>query len=861
MNRALPCPPLSTWRPSEWPVTPEVAGSSPVAPVAFRPPGLAEFPARAIVQEEMAQQPDGAVTFLFTDIEGSTRLIEEVGEARYEELLRQHRVALRDAFSRHGGVEVDTQGDALFYVFEDATAALRAAGDAQAALAEGPVAVRMGAHTGAALRGESGYVGREVHRAARIAAAGHGRQVVISAATAAVADGELTELGEHRLKDFDGPIALFQLGTDEFPPLKTISNTNLPRPASSFVGREHEVADVTALLRNGARLVTLTGPGGSGKTRLAIQSASELVGDLPAGVFWVGLATLHDSALVIQTIAQTLGAKEDLEAHINERELLLLLDNLEQVIDAAPELAALVEACPNLRLLATSRELLRVRGEVEYEVLPLAEPDAVELFCARAQVDENPAVEELCRRLDNLPLALELAAARVKVLAPEQILERLSRRLDLLRGGRDADPRQATLRATIEWSHDLLDGQEQHLFRRLAVFAGGCTLDAAEEILDAELDTLQALVEKSLVRSTGGRYWMLETVHAFASERLTEANEHDEVARRHAEWYAELGARLRGPAQHGSSEETALFEEELTNFRAALDWAASESVKTAFDLVADLWSFWVTRALAAEGLRWAAWVVAARDAVSPTDALDGLSGAGELMRAFGDTDAALRLDYELVQIFDRLGKTSDVAATLADISQMHSSRGEIEPARETAGEALALRRSIGDPGGIGHALSALATVEFFAGHFALARQGFEEAHSQFQRAEHPVESAITMLMGAEAARRMGDREAARDGFQRASSLVFEFGERRAIPEFLQEVAALAKSDEDAVRLIGSSDRLVEELGVPRWDLEDYERMVTRLESSLAPEAFGAAREQGRSLTEEDALELAMRCLD
>jgi predicted ATPase len=808
----------------------------------------------------MVRKPDGAVTFLFTDIEGSTRLIEEVGEARYEDLLREHRAVLRDAFSRHGGVEVDTQGDAFFYVFDDADPALAAAGEAQAGLTEGPVAVRMGAHTGEARRGESGYVGREVHRAARIAAAGHGGQVLVSATTAVLASRLLTDLGEHRLKDFDEPITLFQLGTDEFPPLKTISNTNLPRPASSFVGRDHEVADVTALLRSGSRLVTLTGPGGSGKTRLAIESASELVGDLRAGVFWVGLAPLHDSGLVIQTIAQTLGAKENLEGHIGERELLLLLDNLEQVISAAPDLAALVESCPNLRLLVTSRELLRVRGEVEYEVLPLAAPDAVALFCARAKLDASPAVEELCRRVDNLPLALELAAARAKVLTPEQILERLSHRLDLFRGGRDADPRQATLRATIEWSHDLLDEQEQQLFRRLAVFAGGCTLDAAEEIVDAELDTMQALVEKSLVRSTGSRYWMLETVRAYALERLAEPHESGEVARRHAEWYAALGARLRGPAQHGSSEETTRFEEELANFRAALDWAASESIKTAFDLVADLWSFWVTRALAAEGLRWAAWVVAARDAVSPADALEALSGAGELMRAFGDTDAALRLDYELVPIFDQLGKTGEVAATLADISHMHSTRGELRLARETASEALALRRGIGDAGGIGHALAALATVEFFAGRFAPARQGFAEAHSQFERGELPVESAVAVLMGSESARRIGDHEAAKEGFRRSSSLVLEFDQRNAIPEFLQEVAALAESGEDAVRLIGASDRLLEELALPRWDPADYAHTVARLESSLAPDTFSAARAQGRSLSESEALDLAMRCL-
>ena len=253
-------------------------------------------------------------------------------------------------------------------------------------------------------------------------------------------------------------------------------------------------------IEQGARLITLTGPGGTGKTRLAIEAATSLVGSYKAGVFWVGLATLRDPALVTETIAQTLGAKDDLAAHIAERELLLLLDNLEQVIEAAPELSALLAACPNLTLLVTSRELLRIPGEVEYAVPPLAEPEAVALFCARSQLEPSDEIAELCARLDSLPLAVELAAARTKALSPAQILERLSQRLDLLKGGRDADPRQQTLRATIEWSYELLSPAEQQLFARLSVFAGGCTLEAAEEVADADLDTLQSLVEKSLLR-------------------------------------------------------------------------------------------------------------------------------------------------------------------------------------------------------------------------------------------------------------------------------------------------------------------------------------------------------------------------
>jgi hypothetical protein len=311
-----------------------------------------------------ADLPAGTVTLLFTDIEGSTRLIDELGEEAYVRALAEHRRVLRVAFSAHGGVEVDTQGDAFLYVFADPAEALAAADQGQEALTSGEVKARMGLHTGELRLTSEGYAGRELHRAARIAASGHGGQVVLSAATRALVDGELTDLGEHRLKDFSEPVWIFQLGEERFPPLKTISNTNLPRPASSFVGRELEVSEVVELMHDGARLVTLSGSGGSGKTRLAIESAAELVPEFRNGVFWVGLGALRDPALVAETVAQTLGAKHGLAEHIAERELLLLLDNFEQVVEAAPGLGSLLESCPNLRLLVTSRELLRIRGEV-----------------------------------------------------------------------------------------------------------------------------------------------------------------------------------------------------------------------------------------------------------------------------------------------------------------------------------------------------------------------------------------------------------------------------------------------------------------------------------------------------------------
>ena len=310
--------------------------------------------------------PSGTVTLLFTDVEGSTRLLHELGPEAYGEALQEHRRVLRGVFARHEGREVDTQGDAFFVAFPTADGAVAAARDAQLELAGGPVAVRMGLHTGTPHVTEEGYVGADVHLGARVAAAGHGGQVLVSAATRDLVELELIYLGEHRLKDFEQPVPIFQLGDRRFPPLKTIASTNLPRPASSFLGREREVADVVALVREGRRLVALTGPGGTGKTRLAIEAATELVGEFSAGVFWVPLAPIRDPRLVVETVGQTLGAANGLAAHVGERELLLVLDNFEQVVEAAPELSSLLESCPNLRLLVTSRELLRVRGEDEY---------------------------------------------------------------------------------------------------------------------------------------------------------------------------------------------------------------------------------------------------------------------------------------------------------------------------------------------------------------------------------------------------------------------------------------------------------------------------------------------------------------
>jgi hypothetical protein len=452
----------------------------------------------------MRELPTGTVTFLFTDVEGSTRLLQEHG-GRYADLLAEHRRVLRAAFVRHGGVEVDTQGDAFFVAFASAREAVAAAAEGQAALS-GPVPVRIGLHTGEAQVTEEGYVGLDVHRAARIAAAGHGGQVLLSRSTRDLVEGEVRDLGEHRLKDLSAPERLYQLGEGEFPRLRTLYQTNFPVPATPFLGRRRELADLTELLARGdVRLLTLTGPGGTGKTRLALQAAGASSDDYPDGVWWVPLAAVRDHELVLPSVAQTLGATNGLASHIGDRRLLVLLDNFEQVVAAAAGVAELLSSCPRLDVLVTSRKVLRVSGEQAYPVPPLQPRDGTELFVARARAAhpdfaESDAVGELCGRLDNLPLAIELAAARSRTLSPEQLLGRLSQRLDLLKGGRDADPRQQTLRATIEWSCDLLAAEEQRLFARLAVFAGGCTLEAAEQVCDSGLDTLASRVDKSLVR-------------------------------------------------------------------------------------------------------------------------------------------------------------------------------------------------------------------------------------------------------------------------------------------------------------------------------------------------------------------------
>ena len=636
-----------------------------------------------------SQLPSGTVTFLFTDVEGSTKLLHALGAEAYADALAEHRRLLREAFTGHGGVEVDTQGDAFFVAFPTAAGALAAAREATQALADGPIRIRIGIHTGTPLLGEEGYIGEDLHRGARIAAAGHGGQILVSASTATLleADG-LRDLGLHRLKDLTTPERIYQADADEHPPLKTLHRTNLPAPVSSFIGRAHEVDDVVARLRAGTRLLTLTGPGGSGKTRLAIEAGSQLVADRSGGVFWVGLAELTDPGLAIAEVGRVVGAKADLADHVGDQDMLLILDNLEQVIPVGPRLLPLLEACPNLGILLTSRERLRIRGEHEYPVPPLPDGDAAALFTDRAGISD-PAVAELCRRLDNLPLAVELAAARARVLSPAQILERLERRLDLFRGERDAEARQQTLRAAVDWSHDLLSTDEQQLFARLAVFRGGWTLDAAEQVADADLDALASLVEKSLVTRSGERFGMLDTLRAYAEERFTGSPDEAGVRDGHLRHYLDLADAWYEARFASESRLLPIVDAETDNVRAAFEWAVDRRRGDAVRLIGGIAPLW---RISGRGIEATQKLATALDGYGAPDV-----GRARALMHLAEVDDDIPALEEALALWRDLGDAEGEADALETIGWAQDGLGDYGAAEAAYAESLAVRQRIRSP--------------------------------------------------------------------------------------------------------------------------------------------------------------------
>jgi predicted ATPase/class 3 adenylate cyclase len=868
----------------------------------------------------MAEAPSGTVTLLFTDIEGSTRLLRQAGEG-YADLLLTHRRLLRDAFAVHGGYEVDTEGDAFFVAFASAKEAVAAAAEGQRALAshEWPenrrIWVRMGLHTGEPRLLDANYVGLDVHHAARVMAAGHGGQVLLSQSTRDLLgeDANLRDLGEHRLKDLSLPQRLYQLQVEglptEFPALKTLENrpTNLSVQPTPLIGRESELAEVAAMLaREDVQLLTLTGPGGTGKTRLALQAAAEIVDAFPSGVFFVSLAPISNADLVISTVAQTLGLREQstqplldtLCEHLADKTMLLVLDNLEQVLKAAPDIAALLAAAPRLRVLATSRAPLHLKAERLFPVPPLALPDlameeeadslsqyeAVRLFIERAQTvrpdfaitaANAPSVAEICVRLDGLPLAIELAATRIRVLSPQAMLARLDQRLRLLTGGsQDLDERQQTLRATIEWSYDLLSEQEQILFARLGVFVGGSRIDAAEAVCDSQADLgidifdgLASLVEKSLLRQRDDpdgepRFWMLETIREYALGRLAARSEPESVEEALSQYVISFAEEARDKVREDeASAWLARIDAEQHNVRFVLDRliARGHGDETAIVLWG-VWFFWLSRGQGREGI---ALVEAALDLNYSTPLLRGevLAIAGELLRVQGHYSQAKSHKQQALAIFLANDDQSGAAATLHDLGEIAAGEGDLAQARDLHEQSLALREALGQPAGIAHALSGLADVELEEGNHEAARLLLSRMIEIARETGSAETLAVSLADHAEVERRQGELPHALDVFREALTAAQEIGNLYLTQLCLDGIARVLGAlgePVQAARLWGASEAIREQGGFVLWHRRHYDEAVNATRTQASEHDFDRAWDAGRLLNTQQAVAAGRR---
>ena len=736
-------------------------------------------------------QPSGTVTLVFTDVEGSTRLLDELGADSYREALGEHRRVVRAACSRHQGYEVDYEGDAFFYAFASAQHAVSAVSEAMVGLETGPIRIRVGIHTGEPALDPPKYVGMDVHRAARIMSAAHGGQVVLSPSTVSLLESgsfELIDLGEHRFKDLSAPERVFQLGAGEFPPIRSLHRTNLPVPATPFLGREEELAAVVGMLGEpDVRLVSLVGPGGTGKTRLALQVAAEASDAYPDGVFWAPLAPLRDPALVLPAVAAALSVIEgkegspvdDLARALAGRRLLVLVDNVEHLMpDAADLVGAFVEACPSATTVVTTRERLQLPGEHVYAVPPMSETDGEALFLIRAatvgvELEASAELRKLCGRLDNLPLALELAAARAVVFSPAQLLDRLSQRLDLLKAGRGVDARQETLRSTIAWSHDLLDADEQALFRRLSVFAGSCSFESAEQVAGADPDVLQSLLDKSLLRrrdgTLGPRFWMLETIREFASEQLTAAGEADELRRRHLDHYAALAEDCFDETLLGNDDLDRL-EEERENLRVAFDLALEIEPGLALELGRRLMPAWQRRGDFREGReRLAAALSRAPDAPEGARAW-ALRAAAVLASQQSELEVADSLGYEALTLFRELGDRRGEGWTLHVLGWNAMARGAFSEARRLYEEAADAHGGPGDEQLQRRVLVSLATVDSAQGDHARAVGVLRDVVATTRREGSTHELAIAVLNLGVSEANAGETDEARRSYEESIAL-------------------------------------------------------------------------------------------
>ncbi|HYI67917.1 MAG TPA: tetratricopeptide repeat protein [Candidatus Limnocylindrales bacterium] len=898
--------------------------------------------------------PSGTVSLLFTDIDGSTRLLEQLGDA-YATLLSDHHRLISEAIARHGGSHVDAAGDGLFVSFQTARAALLACIDAQRAIGShqwpqgADVRVRMGLHTGEPMSAVSGYVGIDVHRAARICAAGHGGQVLISEAARGLIgagvpdDVSFRDLGEHRLKDLATPVRLYQVVApelaSEFPPVRSLETlpNNLPHQLSSFVGRAQEIADAQARLAT-TSILTLTGPGGVGKTRLALEVGAHLVDAYPGGVWYIELAALNDGALIGDTIASALqlkqaaaGAIPTLLSALADRRVLLILDNCEHMLDPVVEVAdQLLRRCPDLRIVATSREALGMSGESLMPVpsMSLPEPggpgspeaferlascDAVQLFIDRgravapgfALTEENAeAIAQICLRLDGIPLAVELAAARVRSLPPHQIAARLDNRFRLLTGGsRTALPRHRTLRAAMDWSFDMLGEAEQALLPRLSAFAGSFSIEAAEAVAagdpvdrDEVIDLLARLVDKSLLMpeegSTEARYRMLETIRDYAQEHLAESGNASEVYARHRDWFVALVQQARPGFFDGPEQAAwlARLSDDHDNLRAALRWSDEDpdGASAELSLASGLWRFWEIRGHLAEGSAWLDRALARTGGeISARRAL-GLTGVGVLATQRGDHAAASAAHEASLLLHRELGNPMAVAAACSNVASAAIEQGNFDRARELYREAVGLSRSAGDLQGaafsllnladltarqgddveaddlyaqsiqtfetngdlwgMAHATSRLALVSKRRGDLAAARSRYQDAMALYRRiGDRRAEARMLAGLG-DVSSEEGDVPGAAASYRESLTLRSQLGDRAGIAAMFERLAGIAEADpERAARLLGMAGGLREAIGAPLSTAAtaELDQFVTGLTRKVGADAFEGAMAEGR----------------